>query len=65
MILYNGVLLLVAANLAVTAALGLSALLRFPWPAGPFPVLRPDRWYEKRHPKTTEKREDPNEETVE
>lgn len=65
MILCNSVLLLAAVNLAVNAALGLTILLGCPHAVWPIPVMRPDRWYEKRHPKTTEKGETPNEQSME
>lgn len=55
MILYNGVLLLAALNLAANAALGLTILLQYPWPYWLFPVTRPDRWLDKQQPITTEK----------
>jgi hypothetical protein len=57
MILYNGVLLLAAVNLAVNAALGLTILLHGPWRCWPFSVGRPDRWLDRQQPNTTEKGE--------
>ena len=64
MILYNGVLLLAALNLAVNAALGLTILLRYPWPIWPVRTARRDRWYEKPHLKTSTKGAPKNEQSV-
>jgi hypothetical protein len=54
-ILYNGVLLFAAMNLAVNAAIGFTILLQYPWRYWPFPATRPDRWLDKQQPITTEK----------
>ena len=59
LILHNGVLLLAALNLAVNAALGVTILLRYPWPIWPVRTLRLDSGYEKPELKTTTKGETP------
>jgi hypothetical protein len=64
LILHNGVLLLVALNLAVNAAIGLVILVNYPWPVRPITARRSDRGYEKPDLKTKRKGETEHEQSV-